>query len=406
MRQIVTPPGAAPGDSLSLKAKPIKKIKSRADLWSMFTGVFFLSVSSAIVAYFLSSYLKTLVDEKYIGLIFMISSAISMVFINFFPYIISRLGALKSFLFLVALNFLTMMMLAAGGEKYFLLSVFVIFLSANSLLFINYDVIIEMFSKDVVTGRIRGLSLTLMNLGWVFTPLLAAWLIGKYGFSLIFVVSALILVPPFLIVGIRVKPKPVKFKKHTSFLKICRTVYHSKPLRSVFFVSFLLSFFYSWMVIYTPLYLLDLGFTWTTIGKIFSVMLIPFVIFQYPVGYLADKYFGETEMMSLALVIMAISTGLIFYYDSPIALAILLFGTRIGASIIEALRDSYFYKHISADDVDLIDAFRNTGPLAYILGPLLATILLYFVPLIFIYPILAAIVLTGLACTLTMPDTK
>ena len=59
---------------------------------------------------------------------------------------------------------------------------------------------------------------------------------------------------------------------------------------------------YAWMVIYTPLHMLDLGFTWEEIGQIFTIMLIPFVLVEYPAGWLADKYIGETEMMSADLI--------------------------------------------------------------------------------------------------------
>ncbi len=375
-------------------------------MWAMFSSVFFLATSTALTAYFLSSYLKNIVEEKYVGLVFTISYIVSMVTINFFPYVISRLGALKSFLALMTISFLSLLMLARGDGNKLLLIVFMVFLASNALVWVNYDVIIEMFSKDSLTGRIRGLNLTLMNLGWVLTPLVTGWIISRYGFGPVFVLAALALVPPFLIIGTRIKPKKIKYPEHKPIMKIIAGVLASKPLRSVFAVSFLLAFFYSWMVIYTPLYLLNMGIDWPTIGKIFSVMLIPFCLVQYPVGYLADKYIGETEMLSLAIIIMSVSTASIFYASTPVMLAVLLFCTRVGAAIIEALRDSYFYKHISAKDVDLIDAFRNTGPLAYVIGPLVATASISFLPMPYLYPILGGVVLIGLFFTLTMPDTK
>ena len=36
-------------------------------------------------------------------------------------------------------------------------------------------------------------------------------------------------------------------------------------------------------------------------------MLIPFVLIEYPAGWLADKYLGETEMLTLGFVIIGIA---------------------------------------------------------------------------------------------------
>ncbi|MBI3626621.1 MFS transporter [Candidatus Uhrbacteria bacterium] len=378
--------------------------RSARSFYSIFSAAFFMAVSTALIAYFLSSYLKLLVGKEYVGLAFTVSYLISMVFINFFPMIVGRLGVVKSFMSILGVNFLALALLAYGDSSSWVTPVFVIFLSANALVWVNYDVLLETFSQDSCTGRTRALSLTLMNLGWVFTPLLAGWLIEKYGFPIIFTLSALLLIPPFFLVD-HVKTRRLNYK-YRSVRAVLRQVWRSKPLRSIFVISFLLSFFYSWMVIYTPLYLQGHGFDWPTIGKIFSVMLIPFVLFQYPAGWLADKFWGESEMISWSLVIMSLTTAAIFWFTTPLALALLLFGTRVGASIIEELRDSYFYKHVGPEDAYLIDAFRNTGPLAYVLGPLVATGVIHFLPMVYLYPVLAVIILGGLFFSLTMPDTK
>src|SRR4030042_4394082 len=110
-------------------------------------------------------------------------------------------------------------------------------------------------------------------------------------------------------------------------------------------------------------------------------MLIPFVLFQYPAGYLADTRFEERDMMAVALLILGVSTVSI-YFLGPASTAVwagVLFVTRIGASLIEILRDSYFYKRIDQTDVDITDFFRTVRPVAYIIGsPLAAPVALRF----------------------------
>lgn len=365
-----------------------------------------MSVSLALISYFLSSYLRTLVGPAYVGWVFPLAYLITFGVIAAFPKIIARFGAVHSFLLILGLNIVSLLFLAFGGQNNFTVFMFVLFLSANAVVWVNYDVLLEMFSRDSQTGRIRTLGLTLMNLGWVITPVAAGFLIQHYGFPLIFILAAILLVPPFFIVLERVKDKRIRYKSNIPAVKLFKLIFHSQALRSVFAVSFLLSFFFCWMVIYTPMYLQGLGFDWPTIGKMFSVMLLPFVLFQFPAGYLADKRWGETEMLTAGFIIMALTTLALFYFKTPLVLALLLFGTRVGASLIEAMRDSYFYKHVSAQDVELIGAFRNMGPAAYIVGPLFATLVMHYYPISYLYPILACVMLLGLCFSLTMPDTK
>ena len=172
-------------------------LQKKRSVYTIFYSNFFMAVSTAMIAYFLSSYFKILVGDKYVGLAFMVSYLISMVLINFFTDIIAKLGTVRSFLTILGVNFLSLLILAYGGNNKYLVVVFVIFLAANALVWVNNDVLIEMFSKDSETGRIRAVGLTMMNLGWVLTPIAAGWLISHYGFGLIFTISALLLVPPF-----------------------------------------------------------------------------------------------------------------------------------------------------------------------------------------------------------------
>jgi MFS family permease len=137
-------------------------------------------------------------------------------------------------------------------------------------------------------------------------------------------------------------------------------------------------------------------------------MLVPFVVLQYPLGALADKKTGEKEWLLVAIIIMAIFTGtLTFIHSSGIIVwAVVLFMTRVGAAIMEVMRDTYFYKKVSAQDVDLIDLFRTTRSLAYVISMIISGLFLLVFPLQSIFIILALIILTGLVPLWSLKDTK
>jgi MFS family permease len=152
------------------------------------------------------------------------------------------------------------------------------------------------------------------------------------------------------------------------------------------------------MIIYTPIYLRDLGFSWVDIGKIFTTMLLPFVLLQYVIGYWADNKIGEKKLLIFALLVMGCSTTTIYFVESKTILTwmIILFTTRIGASMIEILRDSYFYKKIDRTDVDLINFFRTALPVAYICATASSSFLFLFLPVKFAFILTGIVVLSAI----------
>jgi MFS family permease len=143
---------------------------------------------------------------------------------------------------------------------------------------------------------------------------------------------------------------------------------------------------------------MDLGFTLEKIGLAFTLMLVPFVLFQYSAGVLADKKMGEKEMIIFSLVFMALSTlGIYFIHSmSVLVWGAALFATRVGAALIEVLRDSYFYKRIDGHDVDLINFFRTSMPVAFIFSTLLSALLIYFFSIKIAFILVALVVLSAL----------
>jgi hypothetical protein len=76
--------------------------------------------------------------------------------------------------------------------------------------------------------------------------------------------------------------------------------------------------------------------------------------------------------------------------------ASILFMTRMGASIVQATSEIYFFTHVKEEDASLLGIFRDMDPLAYIIAPLFATILFLFLPFAYIFPTLACILVIAL----------
>ena len=192
------------------------------------------------------------------------------------------------------------------------------------------------------------------------------------------------------------------------FLKTLRQSFRNKDMRAVLIANYILRFFFAWMVIYTPIYLYShIGFEWSTIGIIFFVMILPYIIFEIPLGRIADKLTGEKELMIAGFVTSAVFTAGLAMTSSvnPAWWAFLLFGTRIGASFVEVMTETHFFKLVNEEDTNTISLYRNMRPLAYITAPLVASLFLPFIEFRYIFLVLAFITLLGAFSSLSIKDT-
>ena len=113
-------------------------------------------------------------------------------------------------------------------------------------------------------------------------------------------------------------------------------------------------------------------------------------------------------MLTIGIILCAFITMSLSFISSGniFAWALLLFMTRVGASFIEEMSDSYFFKHVNASDSNLIAFFSNLRPAAFIAGPMLATLFLLVFPFNYIFLGLGAFMLYGLRYSLRLKDTR
>ncbi len=359
---------------------------------------FLLSLHFAFTAYINSSFLSMLAGIKIVPLIYVAGSICSLVLLFFTPIIIRKMGEYKFLLYSSILNALSLLLLSTLKSSYELIFIFIFYLTLNNLIIFAIDGILQIFSKNSSMGRVRGLYLTTINLAWVSGQAISTKAFFTSSLSFLYFVAFMIMAVFIFIVflGLKNMKEPIydKVAGWESFKKF----FANKNLTRAYKINFLLQFFFVWMIIYTPIYLsAHLGFSWVQIGEIFTVMLLPFVLLQFPLGNYSDKI-GERKMLMLGFSILSISTLCLFFLTKPVIWiwALALFSTRVGAAMIEVMSDVYFFKHIESRNDEFISVYRNTGPVSYIIAPISALILLNFLPSFnFIFLILGTIMLYG-----------
>ncbi len=245
-------------------------------------------------------------------------------------------------------------------------------------------------------------------MGWILGPLIGGVLIFGNNYRGIYIAAILLLFPIIYIVFRNFKnfidPKYAKI----SLTKTISAIFHNSDISNLIIVTSILNIFYAWMVIYTPIYLNTIiGFSWDEIGIIFTIMLIPFVLIETPLGRIADKKLGEKEIMIAGYIIMGLATiSLSFITGKNLLLwAGILFVTRIGAAAIEIMIETYFFKKVDKRDTEVLGIFRVTRPIGYIVAPLLSAIGLLLVSEKYLFIILGGICLLAIIPLAKMRDT-
>ncbi len=367
---------------------------------------FLMGFSLAVIVYVTSYYFKKASGIDSPGVFYLISYLIVLLALLNFHKIIKKFGKSATFYFSFLVKITALTLLIILEPSLLSVAVLIIYIIFANLSWVGLDNILESFSTDRMSGRIRGLYLTIVNAGFIFGPFVSTRILDSFDFYGIFMALLLLDSVIFVIALAGLRNISREFSQRESVLELIKRVLKRRNVMRSYYASFTLHFFYAIMVIYTPLYLLSLGIQWKDIGIIFSIMLVPFVLLQYPAGRLADKKLGEKELIILALFLMGASTLAVYFINSSAVAvwAIVLFSTRIGAALLEVLVDSYFYKRIDGGDVDIVDFFRTSRSAAYITASALSVFLLLFFPLKAVFLLVAAVAFSALYPAFRLSD--
>lgn len=369
-----------------MKKNQLNQKKNHKKLIILYFLGFIIASASAIPAYSQSSFLASTVGLSLVSTFFLSANILTFVAILLFPKMIKKIKNFRSTRRVIFIYGLSLIGMTLAPKDPWLM--FLFFGAMNicvSLIAINMDIFVESFSSKHFAGTTHANYFTAINLGWIISPFIAGELIKFGGFTMTYAASLVFLMIFaffFMIQGKNLNDKTVY--RDRNLLTTTKNIAKIGKLRSIFFLAFLLSVFYSFAVVFLPVYLSKtIGFSWEELGILFSIMLIPFVLVEIPAGMIADRYLNEKEIMTIGFIILSISLMFFSFLEGANfwLWAGVLFFSRLGAALVEAMRESYFFKLIKATDVDYIDFFRATSPLGYVFGSSLAAGLLIIMPI-------------------------
>ncbi len=375
----------------------------------LFLSNFFVSFHYALIIYINSSFLSNIFSDAQVSAIYIIASILTTLTLINISRILEKIGLYRFTLYLLTIEFLCTIGLTVAKSPILVGMYFILHTITIATLLFNMDVYVENVSKDKsIVGEIRATYLTIANATIVLAPIFIAIIVTDSVYSYIYLLSSISILPLYFLIK---KFKDITHKpvEHIQIRQAVMDYMKDLDLYNVFIAQFILQLFYAFMIVYTPLYLQKyIGFSWSEIGIIFTIMLLPFILFELPVGELSDRKYGEKEFMTIGFVIMGLSTLFISFITVKVfwMWATILFITRIGASFVEISIETYFFKKVDDEKTNVVSLFRVARPISFIVAPILATIAFQFIEFQYIFILIGLTMIFGTRYSMALNDTK
>ncbi len=344
-------------------------------------GNFFAFAHFYLIVYILAPYLATFMSVDSVGLTVSLGAIVTLAIFPFLPRMVTRHGPEQMAMLFAALEGVALILLSLYPSPLAAVVLVAIACAVSPLIMYQLDLLLEACVGDEsTTGRIRTAFITAGNFALILAPLAVGLLLDdseRYG--RVFLAAALSTVPFMLLMMARSLPRvrvPRSRSLHDAYICIAA----DRDMRAIALSNFVLQFFFHLIPLYIPLYLhTTLGVPWSSLGWILGVSLIPFVLIEYPAGWLADTKLRDTVLLALGFVISGLSFASVSFITTTTPLAIILLimvVLRIGSSLIESMTESHFFRRVSANDAETVTVFRMMRPLGAFTAPIIGGILL------------------------------
>lgn len=255
------------------------------------------------------------------------------------------------------------------------------------------------FAKSKNLGKEEGKYYKFSNIGYLIGPLLGGFLAARWGYEIVFILTALFLFICLLYFHHQhiVQKHPaivnIEEKKTQNILSNIKEYFKDTGRIKAYFVTFIQMMWIGFKRLYAPLYIAMLGYNESMTGIIFSLGIIPFILLEVKVGEYADKK-GVRIPFSLGFLIIAIGLLLVFISPYPILNFALIILCSIGAAFVEPLQEYYLFKHLpEKDEENMYGVYMTADPISYFIMPLMGALILAFLPFKYLFLIFGIIFL-------------
>jgi len=259
----------------------------------------------------------------------------------------------------------------------------------------------RLLPKDILTEQNSKLG-AIQNAAWVVGPLLGGLIAAKFGDPTVFYAAMVVSLTAFLALPIFGMPRaPVSEATSNPFSNLAE--FFKVRFRVQAFINGLgLEFIYgSWFLL--TLYLYDQKLSLTKIGLITAIASLPWIILEIPIGKIAGKKISEPRLFQIGYGIIAVMMILMGLVKNVWIFSGFYFLAVVGSCFIEQISTPFFIKQIKPTDGHLLSVFLTKAPIARLIAPLCASLLLTFLPLNLVISVFGIVTILFFVNALLLP---
>ncbi len=256
----------------------------------------------------------------------------------------------------------------------------------------------EAFIKDISPtkkrGEFRSFFGTFANAGMLMGSLIGGFLAAGFGIrSPYFFAAILLFVPLILVFGMKDRRSNTnKNQAVRDFLPVLKGFLQQRELKLLALCTVSLYFWYAVKWVFGPLFLLSQDFSPSIIGIWLAVSVLPFLLFQIPIGKLSDQI-GQSKIIYLGFLISTLFLIPLGFMSSISSLLATIFIVSIGTAFAEPLIEAKVTDIVPKERYGAYSGiFEFTKTFGLIMGPVVASIFVYsfgisysFIPAVIIF---------------------
>ncbi len=234
-------------------------------------------------------------------------------------------------------------------------------------------------SKDGQVSENTGFMYVLFNLAWLIGPLAAGFISQKYGINFVFIVSGCLMLLGFILLKrFKIKDDRKTRNVENNIFKLVKSYFSHRKFILSYFVSGGISFWWAFIYIYIPVYIIESGLNDLVVGYFLAGIIAPLILLEYLFGKTAGKV-GFRKMFVKGYLILFAVAVLCFFINDLMGILVLLVLGSVGAAMLEPTTEAHFFSIASREERDKYYGVYNTAiDLNYMVSLLLVAILLRF----------------------------
>ncbi len=263
---------------------------------------------------------------------------------------------------------------------------------------ITLSLFVRDFSNSKDFGEAEGRYFKFQNIGYLIGPLVGGFLASQFGYEIVFILAAAIVLGGFLYFynhHVIKESAAIINMKRVSTVKFFENIknYFSDPNRTKAYVmSFSLMGWFMVKRLYLPLYVVASGYLSSVTGIVFSLAIIPFILLEEKIGKYADAK-GIRIPISSGFFIIAGGLLLTFISPFPILNFIIIILSNIGAAFIEPIQEYYLLKNTPKEqEEDFYGIYSTSTTVSSFFTPIIGALVLSVLPFKFIFLVFAVLI--------------